>query len=240
VLNLTEAMLTLTDLVMVLRQITFKTTLPIIVDGTTGFGEPLHVMRTAHEVERCGGAGIEIEDQLVPKRAHHHKGIEHLIPTEAMADKVRAAVEAREGPDFLIIARTNAIRQVGIAEAVKRGNAYAEAGADMIMAFPRTPEEARQLPKEIQSPVVYMLSAVGERPPLAPQELYAMGYPLIIEPQAGLMMAYGAMRQAYLELRERGRISADPAVIKAIREEINEVVDLPRYWALEARTVEKG
>jgi 2-methylisocitrate lyase-like PEP mutase family enzyme len=240
VLNVTEAMLTLTELVAVLRQITLKTTTPIIVDGTTGFGEPLHVMRTVHEVERCGGAGIEIEDQLVPKRAHHHKGIEHLIPTEAMVDKVRAAVEAREDPDFLIIARTNAIRQVSLAEAVKRGNAYAEAGADMIMAFPRTPEEARQLPKEIRKPVVYMLSAVGERPPFTPQELYAMGYPLIIESQAGLMIAYGAIRKAYLELKEKARISGDPAEIKAIRDEINEVVDLPRYWALEARTVEKN
>lgn len=240
VLSVTEAMMTLTELVTVLRQITMKTSTPIIVDGTTGFGEPLHVMRSVHEVERSGGAGIEIEDQLVPKRAHHHKGIEHLIPTDAMVDKVRAAVEAREDPDFLIIARTNAVRQVSLAEAVKRGNTYADAGADMIMAFPRTLEEARQLPKEVHKPVVYMLSAVGERPPFTPRELYALGYPLIIEPQGGLMMAYGAMRKAYLELKEKGRISCDPAEIKMIRDEINALVDLPKYWELEARTVEKG
>jgi 2-methylisocitrate lyase-like PEP mutase family enzyme len=114
----------------------------------------------------------------------------------------------------------------------------AEAGADMIMAFPRTPEEARQLPKKIQRPVVYMLSAIGERPPLTPQELYAIGYSLIIESQAGLMMAYGAMRKAYLELKEKGRISGDRVEIKTIHDEIDEVVDLPKYWALEARTVE--
>jgi 2-methylisocitrate lyase-like PEP mutase family enzyme len=155
-------------------------------------------------------------------------------------DKVCAAAEAREDPDFLIIARTNAIRQVSFAEAMKRGNAYVEAGADMIMALPRTPEEARQLPKEVHKTVVYMLSAMGERPPFTPRELYGMGYPLIIEAQGGLMMAYGAMRKAYLELKEKGLISCDPAEIKMIRDEINEVVDLPKYWALEARTVEKG
>jgi 2-methylisocitrate lyase-like PEP mutase family enzyme len=239
VLNVTEAMMTLTELVTVLRQITMKTTVPIIVDGTTGFVEPLHVMRSVREVERCGGAGIEIEDQLVPKRAHHHKGIEHLIPSEAMVDKVRAAVEARQDPDFLIIARTNAVRQASFAEAVRRGNAYAEAGADMIMAFPRTPEEVRQLPKEVHKPVVFMLSSAGDRPALTPQELYALGYPLVIEPQAGLTMAYGAMRKAYLELKEKGRISGDPAEIKMLRDEINELVDLPKYWELESRTVEK-
>jgi 2-methylisocitrate lyase-like PEP mutase family enzyme len=239
VLNVTEAMMTLTELVTVLRQITMKTTLPIIVGGTTGFGEPLHVMRSVHEVERCGGAGIEIEDQLVPKRAHHHKGIEHLIPSEAMVDKVRAAVEAREDPDFLIIARTNAVRQVSFAEAVRRGNAYAEAGADMIMALPRTPEEARQLPKEVHKPVVFMLSTAGDRPALTPQELSTLGYPLIIEPQAGLTVAYGAMRKAYLELKEKGRITGDPAESRMLRDEINELVDLPKYWELESRTVEK-
>ena len=228
VLNVTEAMMTLTEVVTVLRQITMKTATPIIVDGTTGFGEPLHVMRTVHEVERCGGAGIEIEDQLVPKRAHHHKGIDHLIPLGAMVDKVRAAVEAREDADFLIIARTSAVRQASFAEAVKRG-AYADAGADLIMALPRTAEEARQLPKAIHKPVVYMLSMAGDRPPFSLQELYAMGYPLIIEAQGGLMMAYGAMRKAYRGLKESGRISCDAGEIKMSRDEINELVDLPRY-----------
>ena len=125
-------------------------------------------------------------------------------------------------------------------EAVTCGNAYAEAGADMIMALPRTAEEARQLPKEIPTPVVYMLSIAGERPPLAIRGLYARGYPLIIEAQGGLVTAYGAMRRAYLELKEKGRISCDLAEIKMIRDEINELVDLPQYWELEARTVEKN
>ncbi|HSF29430.1 MAG TPA: isocitrate lyase/PEP mutase family protein [Candidatus Tectomicrobia bacterium] len=221
-------MMTLTELVTVLRQITMKTSTPTSVDGATGFGEPLCVMRTVHEMERCGGAGSEIEDQLVLKRAHHHKGIEHLIPTEAMLDKVHAAVEAREDDDFLIIARTNAMRRVSFAEAMKRGNALAEAGANMIMALPRSAEEARQFPKEIHKPVLYTLSIAGDRPPFTLHELYAMGFPLIIEAQGGLMMAYNAMRKAFLELKEKGRISCNVAEIKLIRDGINELVDLPK------------
>jgi 2-methylisocitrate lyase-like PEP mutase family enzyme len=107
------------------------------------------------------------------------------------------------------------------------------------MASPRTPEEVRQLPKEVHKPVVFMFSSAGDRPALTPQELYALGYPLVIEPQAGLTMAYGAMRKAYLELKEKGRVSGDPAEIKMLRDEINELVDLPKYWELASRTVEE-
>jgi 2-methylisocitrate lyase-like PEP mutase family enzyme len=99
-----------------------------------------------------------------------------------------------------------------------------------------TLEEARQLPKEIHKPVVYMLSIAGDRPPFSLQELYAMGYPLIIEAQGGLMMAYGAMCKAYRELKETGRISCGVGEIKMIRDEINDPADLPKYWELEART----
>jgi 2-methylisocitrate lyase-like PEP mutase family enzyme len=84
-----------------------------------------------------------------------------------------------------------------------------------------------------------MLSIAGDRPPFTLQELYAMGYPLIIEAQGGLMMAYSAMRRAYSELKEKGRIACDVAEIKLIRDEINELVDLPKYRELDARTVEK-
>ena len=88
-------------------------------------------------------------------------------------------------------------------------------------------------------PVVYRLSIAADRPPFIPQELYAMGYPLIIEAQGGLMLAYGAIRKAYLELKEKGRLACDAAEIRMIRDEINALVDLPKYWELEARAVEK-
>src|SRR5947209_3422643 len=103
-LGVTEARLTSTDVVQVIRQIAAVTDLPLIVDGTTGFGDAIHVLRTVHEFERAGAAGIEIEDQLTPKHAHHHRGIDHPVSLEVMVEKVQAAVEAREDPDFLIIA----------------------------------------------------------------------------------------------------------------------------------------
>jgi 2-methylisocitrate lyase-like PEP mutase family enzyme len=91
----------------------------------------------------------------------------------------------------------------------------------------------------VHKPVVFMFSGAGDRPTLTPQELYALGYPPVIEPQAGLTMAYGAMRKAYLELKEMGRMPGDPAEIKMLRDEINELVDPPKYWELASRTVEK-
>ena len=147
VLNVTEAMITVTEMATAIRQITQKTRIPLIVDGGPGFGEPLHTMRTIWEYERAGAAAIEIEDQIVPKRAHHHKGVEHLVSLVAMVDKVKAAVEAREDPDFIIIARTNALRNEGIQQAIERGRAYREAGADMILVGGRTKEEADLLHK---------------------------------------------------------------------------------------------
>ena len=239
VLNVTEAMLTVTELATAMHQITLRTRIPVIADGTTGFGEPLHVMRTVREVERAGGAGIEIEDQLVPKRAHHHRGIEHLIPVEAMADKVRAAVEAREDPDFVIIARTNGVMQESFERAVERGRAYAEAGADLIMATPRTLDEAKRLPQEIGAPMMLMVSPTDGEANLPPAELARMGYPLIVHPTAGLVAAFGALWDTYRDLKEHGRLHLDPGRVEAVQAEINEAVHLPEYWRLEEETVEK-
>jgi methylisocitrate lyase len=238
VLNTTEAMLTLSEVVATLRLITVRTSIPIIVDGTTGFGDPLHVIRTVREIEHAGAAAIELEDQLVPKRAHHHRGIDHPIPMEAMVDKIRAAVEARRDADFMIIARTNTVRQISLEEGIRRANAYAEAGADMIMIFPRTEDEYRLLPKEIAKPLALMTFAIGRRLPFTFKELAAMGYPLIIEPQGGLIVAYAAMREALQELRDKDMISFDPEALREIQNDINEAVDLPYYWSVEERTVE--
>lgn len=239
VLNTTEAMLTLSEVVATLRLITVRTSIPIIVDGTTGFGDPLHVIRTVREIEHAGAAAIELEDQLVPKRAHHHRGIDHPIPMEAMVDKIQAAVEARRDADFMIIARTNTVRQISLEEGIRRANAYAEAGADMIMIFPRTEDEYRLLPKEIARPLALMTFAIGRRLPFTFKELATMGYPLIIEPQGGLIVAYAAMRKAFEELRDKDMISFDPEALREVQNDINEAVDLPYYWSVEERTVER-
>jgi methylisocitrate lyase len=237
-LGVTEARLTSTDVVAIVRQITAVCDLPLIVDGTTGFGDPIHVLRTVRDLERAGAAGIEIEDQLTPKHAHHHRGIDHPIPLEAMVEKIEAAVEAREDPDFLIVARTNTIGEVDLDEGIRRAVAYAEAGADMILALPRTEEEYRLLPQAVSKPLAAMTIAVGRRPLFTAEQLHALGYPLILEAQAGMLAAYAAVRRAYREIQTQGYAELDPEELREIRTEMNELCDLPRLWALEERTTE--
>src|ERR1700722_8801744 len=110
----TEAQLSLTEMAQAALDIRTVCPLPLILDGACGWGDPMHVNRTIRMSEAAGFSAIEIEDQILPKRAHHHIGVENIIPAEAMADKVKEAVAARSDPDFVIIARTNAARMNGI------------------------------------------------------------------------------------------------------------------------------
>ena len=238
-LGVTEARLTSTDVVNVVRQITAVCGLPLIVDGTTGFGDPIHVLRTVRDLERAGAAGVEIEDQLTPKHAHHHRGIDHPIPLEAMVEKVQAAVEAREDPDFLVIARTNTIAEVDLEEGIRRAVAYADAGADMILVLPRTEEEFRRLPTAVPKPLAAMTIAVGRPPRFTAEQLHELGYPLVLEAQAGMLAAYAAVRRAYRQILAQGYAEMDTEELREIRTEIDELCDLPRLWALEERTTER-
>ena len=240
ILNVTEAMITVTEMATAIRQVTQKTRIPLIVDGATGFGEPLHTMRTVREYERAGAAAIEIEDQIVPKRAHHHKGVEHMVSLEAMVDKVKAAVAAREDADFIIIARTNAMRNEGLPQAIERGRAYRHAGADMILVAGRTRQEAELLHREIGAPLV-MFTMPGRLEPLnaTVKDMAKLGYPLLLDPHAAMIASFRAVRDTMRELKETGKTSLDPAVVTGIMQELNETVDLPDYWRLEEMTVEK-
>src|SRR5512136_1936926 len=114
--------MTLTKLTTSSRYITSAVRIPLVVDAGAGFGEPLHVMRAIKELERAGVAALHIEDQIYPKRAHYHKGIEHIIPRQEMVAKIRAAVAARTDPDTVIIGRTDAMSTDGFAEGVERAN----------------------------------------------------------------------------------------------------------------------
>src|SRR5579884_2750249 len=119
--------------------------LPLIADADTGYGNPLNVRRTIREYERAGVAGLHIEDQVWPKKCGHMEG-KQVIPMEEMVQKVRAAVEARQDPDFVIIARTDAGAVLGFEEALRRARAYREAGADMLfIEAPRSLEELRAI-----------------------------------------------------------------------------------------------
>ncbi len=135
--------------------------LHFITWGGGGWGDPMHMHRTIPLAETAGFQAIEIEDQILPKRAHHHIGIEHIIPGEEMAAKVKEAVAVRRSPDFLIIARTNAIRMYDLDDALRRAELYAKAGADILFVLTRKAEELRAIAERFDMPLMYMPPAGG-------------------------------------------------------------------------------
>lgn len=240
-LTWTEAMLTVSELAEMTHRCCTAVDIPVIIDVAAGFGEPLHVMRTVREMEQAGGAAMEIEDQRIPKRAHHHRGFEHLIPKEEMVDKVRAACEARKRPEFVIIARTNAIRNTGMADAIARAQAYREAGADMIYASPRNRAEIEAFTKAMDCPLMFMTGAGGlKKWGMSAEEFSAYGYRLLVDPTSPLLCAYQGLRRAYEALHKDHSVPFAEGEAETLRQQIDTTIRLPLYWEIEQRTVEKG
>jgi methylisocitrate lyase len=238
---LTEPLTNMSEMAEHARRIARRINVPLIIDGNAGFGEPIHTIRAIQEFEWGGVAGTHIEDQYYPKRAHYHKGIEHIISIEEMVMKIRAAVRARQDKDFLIIARTDSMRTHGFDEGVKRGNAYIEAGADMVMCFPNSIEESQRAPQEIPAPLVYVNSQ-GNRlgwPIFSMQEFADMGWKMVVEAIIAPFVAIQALKRAYGQLAHDRRITLDPAEMQAVRKEIEDLIGLEEYYAIEAETVER-
>jgi methylisocitrate lyase len=225
------------------RRITACVDVPLIVDAATGFGDPLHVMRAVREFERAGVAAIHIEDQVFPKRAHYHRDYrEHTVSAEEMAQKVRFACQARRDPDFVIIARTDAMKTEGYEEGVRRANLYAEAGADMVMLFPNTDEEARRAPRDCKVPLVYVNSSgnrVG-RPVYNTNDLEAMGYKMDADAISVTIAAYRGVRGILEMLKRTGLTGLDQAESVATRKAIEDTIGLEEHYRVEEQTVELG
>lgn len=236
-----EANLNITQLCQAGMDIRAVCSLPLILDGAAGFGDPMHMHHTIGMSEAAGFAGIEIEDQILPKRAHHHVGIEHMVPLELMAAKVRECVKARRDPDFVIIARTNGIRGPGgIEDAIKRARAYREAGADMLYLSVRNAEDARRIARELPPPFMFGLpgdGAEGAGLPLA--ELGTLGY-RILASSISAWAFYKAMKQSY-ECLARG--VPDPLMAgtthKAEQHALHDTIGMENLLAVERATVEK-
>jgi len=238
---LTEPLTNMVEMAEHARRIARRIRIPLIIDGDAGFGEPIHTMRAIQEFEWGGVAGTHIEDQFYPKRAHYHKGVEHIIPIDEMAMKIRAAMQARQDKDFLIIARTDAMRTHGYDEGVKRGNAYIEAGADMVMCFPNSVEESRRAPKDIRAPLAYVNSQGNRlgRPIFSVQEFSDMGWKMVVEAITAPLVAIQALKRTYGELAREGRTTLDQAEMQVVRKEIEDLIGLEEYYAIEAETVER-
>ena len=234
-----EANLTLNELVQVAVDIRAASTLPLVLDGTCGWGDPMHLHRTIALSEAAGFAAIEIEDQLLPKRAHHHIDIEHLIPTDMMVHKIREAVSARKDPDFIIIARTNACRTDSVDAALTRAEAYRDAGADMLLLLPKSPEEAQKIGERIDGPLVYMTLAGIPSMGMSLEEAGSLGYKLVVDATTPLFARQKALRLCY-EAIARGE--GDPTFGDEYRQEvgrIHELIGLDEMLEIERRTVER-
>jgi 2-methylisocitrate lyase-like PEP mutase family enzyme len=236
--TVTEANLSLTQMAQTGVEIRAATALPLILDGQCGWGDPMHVRHTIAMSEAAGFAAIELEDQLMPKRAHHHIGIEHLIPIDLMTAKIRVAVETRRNADFLIIGRTNACRTDTVDEALRRAEAYRKAGADMLLILPRTPEQARAVGERIEGPLLYMMmGGIGSIGMTMP-ELGDLGYRLVIDALTPFYARTRALKLAYAALAKG---VADPTVGEEFRAEdhhIHDAIGLEGLLAIEKQTVE--
>jgi len=238
---ISEPLMTLTELADITRYTTAAVRVPAIVDAGAGFGEPLHVMRTVKEIERAGAAGLHIEDQIYPKRAHYHRGVEHVFPREEMVAKIKAAVAARTDPRFVIMGRTDAMATDGFAEGVERANLFLEAGADMVMVFPNTLDEARRAPREIKGPVAYVNSEGNrlKRPVFSVREFEDMGYKMGTYPTQLLCPVVQEMKRIVTNLKSNGMSGLPPDKMIAWRKECEDLIGLDEYYKIESETVER-
>ena len=196
--------------------------IPVFVDADTGFGNVTNVHRTVREFERAGVAGLFLEDQIFPKRCGHTPG-KDVVPVEEFLGKLKAALDARRDPDFMIMARTDALGVIGVDEAIIRGQVSREVGADMVFVeAPRTPEEMRRICAEIAAPHFANMVDFGESPLLTAPELQDIGYAAAVWPVASVFTVTKALQNMYAALKRDGTTDAAQG----------DMVDFAAYTAL--------
>lgn len=177
---------------------------PLIADADTGYGGLLNMRHTIRGYEAAGAAAIQLEDQEFPKKCGHTPG-RRVIPMQDMVRKIKVAVESRTDPDFLIIARTDARTSLGLDEALRRAEAYAKAGADILFVeSPESEEEMRRIGRSFDVPLLANMVERGRTPVLSREALESIGYKLAIFPVTALLAAVQAMTQVYGQLKAQG------------------------------------
>lgn len=224
-------LLTLSEFTDEARRLASATSLPLLCDADTGFGEVLNVERTVALFENAGAAGIHLEDQQFPKRCGHLSG-KSLVEPEAMAAKIRAAVAAKRDPEFVIIARTDARGVTNFDDAVRRAKLYISAGADAI--FPEaleSPEEFARFAKEVPVPLLANMTEFGKGPLLSVNELSALGYKMVLYPLTAFRAAMKTAEETLRQLQTAGhqRDSLPRMLTRA------ELYDLLEYSGYEQR-----
>ena len=211
---------------------------PCIVDGDTGFGETVNVMRMVKGLEDIGAAGVHIEDQELPKKCGHLSG-KKLVSPQAMAQKIASAVEARKDPDFIIIARTDARGVEDIKSAIERANIYLEAGADVI--FPEaleSKEEFVTFKKEVNAPLLANMTEFGKTPLITVSEFEDIGYSIVIFPLTTFRVMIKAVQDALGKLKAEGT-QKDLIEKMFTRKELYELIDYNEYEGLDKKISDK-
>jgi 2-methylisocitrate lyase-like PEP mutase family enzyme len=195
-------LLTQTEIVERARRVCGSVRIPIIVDADTGYGNPLNVIRTVEELIAAGAAGCFLEDQVWPKKCGHMRG-KRVIERDEYIHKIRAAVEAKAGRDFFIVARTDALAAVSLDEAIARVEAAREAGADAsFVEAPESLEQMKEVGRRAPKPMVANMIENGRTPVLSREQLADMGYQLILYPLAGLFAAARGLQEIYQKLHD--------------------------------------
>jgi carboxyvinyl-carboxyphosphonate phosphorylmutase len=233
-------LLTMTEMVDNAGRIAACVDIPVIADADTGYGNPLNVIRTVGAYEAAGVAGIHIEDQVAPKKCGHMEG-KLVIPAEEMAAKVRAAVEARSQPEFVIIARTDARAVEGLERAIERARMYSEAGADaLFIEAVVTEAEAEEAVRAFPGvPLLFNWAEGGKTPPIALDRLTELGYRIIIFPISTLLAATAAMRRILQEIATAGTPAAAMRELPTFGEFVD-FIGLPQVREAEQRYAAPG
>lgn len=223
-----------TDMVGRVGQIASGTKTPLIADADTGYGGLLNVAQTVRGYESAGACGIQIEDQVSPKKCGHTLGRE-VIPVEEMVLKVRVACDARESADTLIVARTDARTHLGLDEAIRRGAAYAEAGADLIFVeSPESHDEIRQIAKALAPKAKLFMNVVqaGRTPEMPADELKDLGFSVAIYPGAAHKVAAAAIDASYRFLKDHRTLIDSPT---PVWEDMHTLMGFPEVWDFDKR-----
>jgi methylisocitrate lyase len=219
---------TLNDVLEDARRITGACDLPLLVDADTGWGGAFSIARTVRELTRAGAAALHLEDQVAAKRCGHRPG-KALVPPEEMSDRIKAAVDARPDPSFVLMARTDAYSVEGLSAAIDRARRYVESGADMIFAEAMTTlEEYRQFTQAIQVPVLANLTEFGKTPLFSLEQMREVGVAMVLYPLSAFRAMSAAAARVYETIR-RGGSQKDLLDSMQTREQLYDVLGYHEY-----------
>jgi len=225
---------TYTDMVGRVRSMAAMARTPLIADGDTGYGGLLNVRHTIRGYEAAGASAIQLEDQEFPKKCGHTPG-RRVIPLADMVRKIQVAVDSRNSKDFLIIARTDARSSLGLDEALRRAEAFAKAGADILFVeSPESEEEMRQIGRSFHLPLLANMVEGGRTPVLSRVDLESIGYKIAIFPVTALLAATQAMQSVYQTIQQDGSSAAGKTPLMPFSE-LTQLMGFEDVWAFDRR-----